>query len=429
MHLNFRNVNDAFYNMVSGIARGSDLSISRDGDSLIIATERRPSRVGDTLQVLEPVTVSYQKPLERVLFNSVRDANPFFHLFESLWMLAGRNDVAPLAFYSSGIADVASDDGRTFNGAYGYRWRTAARDVEADWSVDQLNVLINHLHQKPESRRAVLQMWNVEDDLLKIDATKDVCCNTAAYFSIRRQEKTHDWPIDKLQRKVDQEYELAGCARRDGDMLDSARHLANVNLYREGYIERNSYLDMTVTNRSNDMIWGMLGANVVHFSFLQEYVACALGVEVGVYNQFTNNLHVYLSNWKPKEWLRTKMGYGSTYPHIHPESNRIPLVRDRETFDREVVKFVECCYGRTNANGALGFEACSFTEPFLKEIASKLCLAFLAYKRQDYLTALQLVERVKSADWQIAGREWITRRLEKKGVKAERNGNNEWVIL
>jgi hypothetical protein len=35
---------------------------------------------------------------------------------------------------------------------------------------------------------------------------------------------------------------------------------------------------MTVTNRSNDLCWGMLGANYVHFTILQEYLAARLGV-------------------------------------------------------------------------------------------------------------------------------------------------------
>src|SRR5262249_11634251 len=147
---------------------------------------------GTVLVIDEPVTITYTHPRERVLFNTVRDANPFFHLYEALWMLAGRNDVAPLSYYNSRMKEF-SDDGKTLNGAYGYRWRnargreygsgltivmvddptlpTGKRPVCADLSVgscDQLDTLVNHLRADPTSRRAVLQMWNVEDDLLKI---------------------------------------------------------------------------------------------------------------------------------------------------------------------------------------------------------------------------------------------------------------------
>ena len=37
-----------------------------------------------------------------------------------------------------------------------------------------------------ESRRAVLQMWNVEDDLLKVDSSRDVCCNLSVLFTVER---------------------------------------------------------------------------------------------------------------------------------------------------------------------------------------------------------------------------------------------------
>jgi hypothetical protein len=52
---------------------------------------RKPqgSRAGDVLVAPHPVMSVTSIPTERVLFDPARDANPFFHLFESLWMLAG----------------------------------------------------------------------------------------------------------------------------------------------------------------------------------------------------------------------------------------------------------------------------------------------------------------------------------------------------
>jgi hypothetical protein len=271
-------------------------------------------------------------------------------------------------------------------------------------------------------------MWNVEDDLLKIggetclkckgtkmgpskdeygrpivdgsygcpacggtgltSGTKDVCCNTAAYFSIRATD--HE--------------------------VITVQEVGNPNPIELEGRSTNLVLDMTVTNRSNDLIWGMLGANVVHFSFLQEYIACALGIGVGTYNQFTNNLHVYLSNWKPKQWLKSVTDDRNIY-----RSNRnvqgaehIPLVRDKATFDQEVSTLVNSCY---DTGDGKGFRSCSFTEPFLKRVAVKMCMAYLCYKRGDYKEALRFIARVEAADWRIAGREWIARRLEKKGIE------------
>lgn len=422
MHLKFRNVNDAFEGLVRGIHQGR------------IPTDVQSSRNGEVLQVSEPMIVTYERPTERVLFNSVRDCNPFFHLFESLWMLAGCNDVAALKIFNSRIGDY-SDDGLTFNGAYGYRWRYAAvmdDDAENGWRyVNQLSTIINHLKANPTSRRAVLQMWNVKDDLLKIGVvhpgvacyecsgsgitpgtestyckhcsgtgvkkkswtdvvSKDVCCNISVMFSVesgdcrtceatpgRSHASTKDYPGD--------------CPACKGSPHDQPR-----------------YLNMTVTNRSNDLIWGMLGANVVHFSMLQEYVADSLGLEVGSYHQFTNNLHVYTetnSGWKPKEWLSE---YGQT---MHDDQEvydqkliRTPLVLDQGRFDREVLAFVHAVKsGQLNAST-------KYAEPFLETVAKPMCLAFAAHKQRLYPTALALIGQVRATDWMIAGHRWLLRR-------------------
>lgn len=367
MQFEFDNVNEAFYNLVEGIDNGA------------IPTERVGSRVGDVLQVMEPVIVTYKNPRQRVLFNTARDCNPFFHLFESLWMLAGRNDVAPLAFYSSKIADIASDDGVTFNGAYGYRWRHSLACMgnnpvdgikRYELLTDQLEMLIEHLSKTPTSRRAVLQMWNVEDDLLKVNATKDVCCNTCVYFSIRK-EFTRE--------------------RSDPDN-------AAIGTY------QTDYLDMTVCNRSNDLILGMLGANVVHFSYLQEYMASCLRVNVGKYHQFTNNMHTYVANWKPKKWLE----YYDQPKFPYPESFKAyRMVEQPELFDREVAQFIDR-HSKDSFTAALAnYE---YGEPFLNRVAQPMCQAFAHHKRREYREAKYCMAKVDAADWQKAGREWLAKR-------------------
>ena len=70
-----------------------------------------PSRQGPTIGFIDPVLIQYSDPLKRVLLNSARDANPFFHLYEALWMLNGNNDVESLKYFTSKIADLAIDDG------------------------------------------------------------------------------------------------------------------------------------------------------------------------------------------------------------------------------------------------------------------------------------------------------------------------------
>lgn len=192
MHVVTQNVETAFRELVCYF---------HDGGSVDGNVKERPSRNGPTLYLDEPVTITYERPLERVLVNAARDVNPAALLYESLWMLAGRNDLAAMTYYTPKFAQY-SDDGRTLSGAYGYRWRHATvntsngakaedRPWGTEWTVDQLDLLVAHLKAQPDSRRAVLQMWNVGDDLLKIGRpvihpdlghvddippSKDVCC-------------------------------------------------------------------------------------------------------------------------------------------------------------------------------------------------------------------------------------------------------------
>lgn len=345
MEFKFDNVNVAFKRLVSGIHSGT------------IKTEHKPSRNGPVLMIPEPVTVCYENPCRRVLFNQARDANPFFHLFESLWMLAGRSDVKSVEYYSSNIGQF-SDNGATFNGAYGERWRGhlyCCASVSDE--VDQLNHIVHHLKEFPDSRRAVLQMWNVEQDLLQIKTSKDVCCNTAVYFSIS----------------------------------ESGR------------------LDMTVTNRSNDMIWGMLGANVVHFSFLQEYIAARLGKPVGKYYQFTNNLHVYLNNWKPEEWLKEydrtfRNAFDAPQDYTAEMFNVVPVTlynANDEEFCQELEDITSIDFET---------EIPTYKNLFLNNVAAPMFTAYAMHKTRNYDLARLHVERITLKDWRLAAHFWIEKR-------------------
>lgn len=350
MHLTFRNAEEALLKLTEVFTGAWNPSGSR-----VVA---RSSRYGDVLMIEEPVTITYTHPRERVLLNPERDCNPFFHLYEALWMLAGRNDVAPLAYYNSRMPEF-SDDGQTFNGAYGYRWRNAP---EMAW--DQLTIIINHLKALPDSRRVVLQMWNVEDDLLKIGGnvpySKDVCCNTNAYFSLRPIGHDLNQPIGALVTKY--------------------------------------ALDMTVCNRSNDMVWGMLGANVVHFSILQEYVAAHLGAEVGRYHQFTNNLHVYKERWNPDKLIDVAVD-----SDFLPDNR--PLVVNPQEFDRELPRFVEHYKDATLLDGHDVWQ-----EPFLREVAKPMFNALAMHRGKDDEACDVWLNRIDAPDWKRAAIEWVMRR-------------------
>jgi thymidylate synthase len=213
--INARNVNDAYASGVRYILEHGT---------------REKSRNGDVIVAPGPVCTVYARPRERVLFDASRDANPFFHLMEALWMLAGERAAAWPVKFNKQMAEYANDDGN-YDGAYGYRWRK-------HFGIDQILWAIDHLLHNPESRRCVITMFDGFAD--RSDTSRDIPCNTHLYLDCR-----------------------------------------------------NHRLNMTVCNRSNDAIWGAYGANAVHFSMLQEVIAAGVSKPVGEYRQISNNLHIY----------------------------------------------------------------------------------------------------------------------------------------
>ena len=294
--------------------------------------EWEETRNGRALAYQGPVLISHVMPYRRVLFDPVRDANPFFHYMEAIWMLSGSENVDFPAQFAKQIREY-SDDGVTLNGAYGYRWIY-------HWD-DQLHEIIHMLKKDPKTRRAVLTMWDPQFDLGS--SSKDIPCNTHVYF-----------------RQVD------------------------------------GRLDMTVCNRSNDLVWGALGANVVHMSILQEYIANAIERPVGTYHQFTNNLHIY-EGWEgkysstPSRWYQTRPALARW--HFSPSS--LP--------HHEAQRFVE--------------DGLDTDEPYtcriLRDNASPMVLAWIAHKDGDDNLALHHITHIYDEDWQEGCRLWITRRMEK----------------
>jgi hypothetical protein len=203
------------------------------------------SRNGPVIRFPQPVCLEYPDPRRRVLDHPLRDANHFFHLFETIWMLAGLNTVAPLDPYNSGMKQY-SDDGIRFAAAYGDRWRH-------HFGFDQITTAVEKLRENPADRRIVIQMWDPHE--LQRKDGKDFACNQQI-------------------------------------LLDTRLLLAEAPEHQP----RRYALDMTVTNRSNDLIYGAMGSNLFHFSVLHEYLAYHAGLQLGTYYQFSKNMHLYLEN-------------------------------------------------------------------------------------------------------------------------------------
>src|SRR5271155_1861326 len=160
--LSVRNVNDALNALMSTISREKRDLVHEDSPWRVVSP-----RGLETIEWRGVFITEYQKPDERVLFSKTRNANPFFHFFESLWILAGREDVEFLAQFNPKMREF-SDDGVTFHAPYGYRLR------EAQNGMDQILVAIEMLKKDHDTRQVVLQIWDAERDLNI--RSKDIPC-------------------------------------------------------------------------------------------------------------------------------------------------------------------------------------------------------------------------------------------------------------
>lgn len=275
-------------------------------------------------------------------------------------MLAGSDDVNFPSSYAKQIAQY-SDDGETLNGAYGHRWREL-------FGYDQLDFVIKMLRSDPVTRRAVITMWNPYDgnpptpDLMYAAAGgKDAPCNTHIYFSTVR-----------------------------------------------------GALDMTVCCRSNDAVWGAYGANAVHFSMLLQFIAEAVGMQVGRYHQVSNNLHVYLDrpdvsrlfahsesaelvSWDVKYVPDTRYQYWDMQeakPLLLPDEHYTEFLRDAE-------EFVADPTGDTR-----------FRTLYFNTVVGPMQIAHMAYRRRDFEAALNACEHITDTPWRTACIEWLGRRAQ-----------------
>lgn len=345
-------------------ARNAHAALPEACHKLLYDKVERNSRNGRVWQFRTPVTIWYKCPRERVLFHAARDANPFFHFFECLWMVAGMNDVATLARYTKGIAQF-SDDGETFNGAYGHRWRNwhspaqphprPAEYQDLIYGPDQLLRIVANLKENPEDRQQVLVMYDARHD--PFIKTKDVPCNTHIYF----------------QRNL------------------------------------TGHLDMTVSNRSNDLIWGALGANVVHFSFLQEVMAALIGCSVGGYWQVSSNMHVYEKHFPLVEVMAAKANQPPSSPMLGPYM--MGKVEPRGMTRGEAVLLLR------DAQLWMSGEPVNIRCHFIHNVADAIRKAHHAFRvlqaPDKYDIAQTHLEKCAAKDWALACHEWLERRRKK----------------
>ena len=320
---------------------------------------------GKLTKELRPAVFEFTNPLQRVTFARGRVINPFFQLAESLWILAGGADVAHLVDYNKRMSDF-SDDGVYFNAPYGERLRAWGKNsMRALYygTVDQLVDVCRKLQNDHATRQAVALIYNPLYDNADVN-TKDRPCNIALTFKIRDNK-----------------------------------------------------LDLVVFNRSNDLHWGVFGANLVQFSTIQEAVATWLGAGVGTYYQITDSLHIYMEDYGAKEndkllahyenlthldILGVK-GFYFNEPHMSADMKSFHSIMNNyyELVDPHVSS--DTLYENTKdfrdvVEGVIG----KCPDDYLR-LTFHMMVAYQAHKRGKVEMMLQALDEIPLCSWKISG--------------------------
>jgi len=184
-----------------------------------------------------PVALNLTDPTKRILTIPQRLNSLPATAAETLWVLAGRDDMDFLSFYLKRAKDF-SDDGKTWRAAYGPRLRGALCDTSVHW-IDQLAHVVNELREHPNTRRAVITLLWPASDFENFTA-KDFPCTQSIHF-----------------------------------------------------LPRDNRLDLVVFIRSNDILWGLSGVNIFEFTVLHEVVADMVRMPLGSYYHIADSLHYY----------------------------------------------------------------------------------------------------------------------------------------
>ncbi|EKS39845.1 thymidylate synthase [Afipia broomeae] len=185
---------------------------------------------GKTVEAIG-VLLEITKPRARLSRTETR-GKPFSSLGELLWYFSRNNRLDFVAYYIPRY-EQESDDGVTVHGGYGRR-------LFRHRNIDQIQNVLGLLHARPQTRRAVIQLFDAEDLTANF---KEIPCTTTLQFFIR-----------------------------------------------------DNRFDMVVTMRSNDAYKG-LPHDVFCFTMLQEIMARSLDCELGTYKHFVGSMHLYESDF------------------------------------------------------------------------------------------------------------------------------------
>lgn len=259
-----KGVNQVYADMIWTImSEGAEIGTDWHG-----AADKAPSITKE----LHPATVIITNPRRKLVTSRV--INVTFALAEVLWILEGRNDVQMLRFYNSNIGNF-SDNGETFNAAYGQRMRV-------HFGHDQIDDVIRTLKADPNSRQATIVISSPKRD--------------RGWEADPRGSYNWDTPVLRHETKDRACNVLAHLMIRDGK------------------------LDWMQIIRSNDAVWGT-PYNWMQWMHMQEYIASCLGIAPGQYYHVVDSLHIYEHHFDEANGIRHNDLYallGKDHPPFVP---------------------------------------------------------------------------------------------------------------
>jgi thymidylate synthase len=184
-----------------------------------------------------------RSPYDRYCYAPKRKQNSVFNYAEALWYLSGKNDLEFISYFAPRMTQYSAD-GQTLPGTgYGPKLLSFGAD-----GLNQISRAIEILQKDdPDSKRIFLQIFDAHEELRTSNI--DVSCTLGLQLFLR-----------------------------------------------EGRLHMVAYM------RANDAYIGML-SDVFSFTFIQEFIASALGCGLGTYTHIVGSIHVYENNFDSVDQL------------------------------------------------------------------------------------------------------------------------------
>jgi len=300
-----------------------------------------PSRAGNTSEVLQAV-FSISNPRERWVTCRVPSISPAFALAEVVTIVNACNDAFVLNNWNPSLPKYQGQYEK-YPGAYGER-------IRVNFGIDQLERSFLILKNNPNSRQAVVLIWDPTKDLSTPEGTPtsdDIPCNICSLLKLR-----------------------------------------------------DNRLYWTQITRSNDLNFGT-PYNFVQFTFLHEIMAGWLGVELGEYVQMSDSLHLYSNSI---------MAVAEKSIIANTDIISVDKNTSEECFKAIFNNMLFLCNNSLSADDIISYSTIEHIPQSFNNIMIILA-AYIANKRSFFEATRKILERCSNAIYLQLWHDWINSKI------------------